>query len=358
MASIAILNISFHQMAGGLERNAIYLANALVAHGHEVKLLSFDLPHAEAFYEIDHRVIWLKLGRGPNSINERFGVVVRLRRALAMGRRTEVLVCFHHGLLPRAITASALFWPLRIVSSERSALSMYSYTSRKMSNLSFRLMAFVWKITVQFPDYVAHYPAKLQSKIVVVHNPVFPYARLGVRVREKVVLSIGRIETQKRMDMLVQAWPRILAQAPDWRLVIVGDGSGRSALDKQIKGLGLTKAVTLLSPQKDLRPLYETATLYCQASQWEGFPNAQAEAMSAGMIASGFRSTQGVANLIEAVGAGYLFDGAETAETLAAGLLNAIGDNKNHESQSAASRRITKLFGPESWFNAWKRILE
>ncbi len=357
MASIALLCIRFHRMAGGIERNAVYLANKLVSRKCDVKLLTFDVPNAESFYDLDPRVIWKKLGRGQLSVLERFGILIRMRRALKTEPRTEILVCFHHGLLPRALAATMLCG-LKIVNSERHALSIYTYISRKQSNLSFRLMAWAWKITVQFPGYIADYPAKLRPKIRVVHNPVYPYTPLGGQRRDKIVLSIGRIEAQKRMHLLVEAWPRILTQAPGWRLVIVGDGAGRAALDQQIKALGLAGAVTLLPPQKDLRALFETATLYCQPSQWEGFPNAQAEAMSAGLIPSGFRSTKGVADLIEAVGAGYLFDGPETAETLASGLLKAIGDQTNHESQAAASMRITEIFGTASWFKAWEEVFE
>ena len=155
------------------------------------------------------------------------------------------------------------------------------------------------RITVQFPGYVRDYPWVLRYKIGVVHNPVFPSEPIPLAGREKLILSVGRHAAQKRFDLLVRACQMVFHKHPDWRLVIVGDGPLTSELQNLIVQLNLKGNVELVAPVDDLRPLFSRAIFYSQPSQWEGFPNAQAEAMAAGVIPIGFASTRGVADLIE-----------------------------------------------------------
>src|SRR5262249_38254566 len=57
---------------------------------------------------------------------------------------------------------------------------------------------------------------------------------LGVTGGEGVIGAVGRLEPQKRFDLLVDAFAEVNRQHPDTRLLIAGDGSLRSALDAQI----------------------------------------------------------------------------------------------------------------------------
>jgi len=50
---------------------------------------------------------------------------------------------------------------------------------------------------------------------------------------------IARLEPEKGHPTLLEAWPRVLERVPDARLLIVGEGSQRQALEAQAEGLGL-----------------------------------------------------------------------------------------------------------------------
>ena len=50
---------------------------------------------------------------------------------------------------------------------------------------------------------------------------------------------VGRLEPEKGQATLVDAWPLVLASVPEARLLIVGEGSCRDALETQAEGLGL-----------------------------------------------------------------------------------------------------------------------
>ena len=71
------------------------------------------------------------------------------------------------------------------------------------------------------------------------------------------------------------------------------------------------------SLRKKIFTLYQRATFFVSTSQWEGFPNAMAEAMAHGLIAVGFKQTAGVSKLILHETNGILIDGQPDAFRLA-----------------------------------------
>ena len=105
-------------------------------------------------------------------------------------------------------------------------------------------------------------------------------ARLGIAPDEVVAGAVGRLEPQKRFDLLIDA---VAALAPAWprlRLVIAGDGSLRGALQAQIDRLGVTRICRLLGHRTDITELHHTFDLFVQSSEYEGTPNAVLEAMA------------------------------------------------------------------------------
>lgn len=357
---IALATMAFGNTAGGIERNLVYLANDLVRRGYPVLLLSFDRADAAAFYDFDPRVRWVRLGRmlhanDPVGFWGRLALIRRIRRTLTEhGVRT--LVCFHHGILFRFM-AACLLRRTRIVCSERSSLTMYDYIRARKWNLNFILMLFVDAITVQFPSYVEQYPRFVRHKIHVIHNPVFPSPIVDDGARQPMILSIGRHAAQKRFSLLVEAFSLVADTFPQWRATIVGDGPYKPALERQIERLHLSDRIELVPATHDLDGYYRRATIYCQPSQWEGFPNAQAEAMAAGVIPVGLAATAGVADLIEDGVNGTLAPRDETAEALAEALRRVMAAPQSWARMSAQARRVSEVYAPASWQRCWNRLL-
>jgi glycosyltransferase involved in cell wall biosynthesis len=104
--------------------------------------------------------------------------------------------------------------------------------------------------------------------------------RLGFGDDEIVVGSVGRLETQKRFDLLIDAFASIARARPRLRLAIAGDGSLREALDAQVGRLGLQATCHLLGHQTDIVALHEAFDLFVQSSEYEGTPNVVLEAMA------------------------------------------------------------------------------
>ena len=105
-------------------------------------------------------------------------------------------------------------------------------------------------------------------------------SELGLASGDLLVGAVGRLEPQKRFDLLLDASVDLCRANPHVHLAIVGDGSLRSALQAQIDGLGLGRRLRLLGHRDDIRELHSAFDLFVQASEYEGTPNAVLEAMA------------------------------------------------------------------------------
>ena len=86
------------------------------------------------------------------------------------------------------------------------------------------------------------------------------------------VLCVGRLCKQKRQTLLLNAFEMVARKALDWDLLFVGEGGLEKQLKKEIAKKGLTERVSIAKNVTDLSKIYENAHIYCQPSEWEGFP--------------------------------------------------------------------------------------
>ncbi len=99
---------------------------------------------------------------------------------------------------------------------------------------------------------------------------------------DEVVLVVpGRLEPQKGHRFLLQAMPLIQQRFPKTRLVCVGDGSLRTALEQMATGLRLTKPVLFVGYQSKIQDWYALADVIVMPSLYEGLPLVAIEALAA-----------------------------------------------------------------------------
>ena len=103
---------------------------------------------------------------------------------------------------------------------------------------------------------------------------------IGLAPGDVVLGAVGRLERQKRFDLLLEAFAPLSRSRPDLRLVIVGDGSLRSELAARAAALGLGRACLLLGHRLDIADLHHAFDCFVQSSEYEGTPNAVLEAMA------------------------------------------------------------------------------
>lgn len=96
-----------------------------------------------------------------------------------------------------------------------------------------------------------------------------------------VILGVGRLEEQKDFFTLIKAFD-ILRKKISSRLIILGDGEERQALEELIRASGLQDLVDL--PGIEINPFMfmKRASVFVLSSKWEGLPNVLIQALACG----------------------------------------------------------------------------
>jgi glycosyltransferase involved in cell wall biosynthesis len=103
---------------------------------------------------------------------------------------------------------------------------------------------------------------------------------LGIPDHAPVVGTVGRLEPAKGHTWLIRAVPRILAETPEARFVIVGGGYLRPALQAEIDALGVAERVFLTGYREDMLELMQGFDVFALPSLWEGLGIVLLEAMA------------------------------------------------------------------------------
>ena len=155
-----------------------------------------------------------------------------------------------------------------------------------------RRFARVLAVSGRIKDELLRYGCR-PERVVVVPNGIDtgdfrPDATVRAHVRRQlqvapetfVVGAVGRLETVKCFDSLIDAFRIVRERLHGARLLVIGEGPQRAALEEQIVRLGLTEACVLLGHRSDVSALCQAFDVCVQSSRSEGSPNAVLEAMA------------------------------------------------------------------------------
>jgi glycosyltransferase involved in cell wall biosynthesis len=94
------------------------------------------------------------------------------------------------------------------------------------------------------------------------------------------LLSVGRLSHEKRIDILLDAFRELRVRAPDARLVVVGDGPARAALE-----IAASDGVTFLGELRGARlaKVYASADVFCFPGRTDTFGQVLLEAAASGL---------------------------------------------------------------------------
>jgi glycosyltransferase involved in cell wall biosynthesis len=104
--------------------------------------------------------------------------------------------------------------------------------------------------------------------------------RFGLRPEHTVVGGIGRLESLKRFDLLIEAVNAVRAEHPHLRLLIAGEGSARGDLQAQIDRFGLGDVCRLVGLRSDVVEFHHALDMFVQSSATEASPNVILEALA------------------------------------------------------------------------------
>jgi len=153
------------------------------------------------------------------------------------------------------------------------------------------------------------------------------------------ILFVGRVRRYKGLDGLVRALPAVRARVPDARLVVVGDGSLRRALEAQARELSITSSVIFTGFRTDVARLIDAMDVLALPSLYEGMPLTaiEAAAMARPVVAT---AVDGTPEVVEHGVTGLLVPPVNAA-ALSAALFTLLADPDRARRMGAAGRRRT-----------------
>lgn len=110
-------------------------------------------------------------------------------------------------------------------------------------------------------------------------------ARLGIKPDAPLLLSVGRIDPEKRLDFLIDAFVLLADKFPQARLVFAGDGGARKHLEEKAASTRVQERIHFLGmvDRTGLPDVLHDATVFLSASTTEVHPISVIEAIASGL---------------------------------------------------------------------------
>ena len=283
-----------HLHGGGAERVAVNLANRFVDRGYAVDMV---LLSATGEFLTDLRpgidVIDLQVKRLR-------GALLPFARYLRQTRPSAVLSCM---------------WPLTVIALWARILARVdvtvvvaehtTWTRDPLVRSAIRRWLIVATMRWGFPAAdgiiavsqgaaadLARFANLERQKITVIYNPLVGEVELSISHgallpgswwsgSHRKVLAVGMLKEIKDYATLLNAFA-LLLKGVDARLLILGEGEYRAALEAQVRKLGIESSVFMPGFVKEPSPYYHHADLHVLSSIGEGFGNVIVEALAVG----------------------------------------------------------------------------
>jgi len=336
--------------SGGAERVASILLERWRRDGWEIVAAEWSLK--DPFYALDSsiRLVRLGLNAEPKTLFDRvsapLGRLACIRKTIRLERPDLVVSFMTRQNVYAAVARVGLGIPLVVSEHSLRSVPLVSRWLDAARSLAYRLATRVVLLT---RADLGAYPSLRNTTAI--PNPVdLPSASGGV-AREKVILAVGRLSSEKGMDLLVEAFSRIVDRR-GFRLRVAGEGPERAALEALIRERGLEGEIELLGRRADVYALYEAASFLVLPSRYEGFGMALVEAMAFGCPVVAFDCPVGPAEVVREGVDGLLVPNGDV-EALAATMERMMGDEALRDRLGRAGPEVRERFGVDKVAAAW-----
>lgn len=212
---------------------------------------------------------------------------------VARHHRSTVLHCHHYSPFVYGRLASVLVPGSRVVFTEHGRLSDAPPSAKRRLATSL-LTAGVSQLYAVSHDLRSHLLAEgFPERLAVIRNGIdaatapsaaardAARAALGVDRDVRLIGSVGRLDPVKDLRTLIGAFATAHRADSRVRLVILGDGPERAALEALIDAAGLADRARLLGHREDVAALLPGFDIYANSSITEGISLTILEAMAA-----------------------------------------------------------------------------
>lgn len=268
---------------GGAERVISVLSNNLILRNNICIVLNTTKNIA---YELDPRIKLIELDKAYN----KFSICRNIKRIITTKKiiekeKPDIIISFLPIPSYRILSLKNEFQGTQIIVADRNdPKEEYKTLINKilMKLLYKRADGFVF----QTKEQKEYFDKKIQDRSVIIHNPIkeeFLQTNLQNIIKEKTIISVGRLVEQKNQKMLINAFSKIAKKNEDYILKIFGNGPLKEKLQEQIESLQLDDRIKICGISDNIKEELEKGEIFVLPSNYEGMPNALIEAMSVGL---------------------------------------------------------------------------
>lgn len=293
--AIVMLMKRFHPFTGGYQTQSLRLGRKLLERRVDLRVVTARLGTLAA-YEVHERIPIHRvtaLGRGHLSavcyLASSFAWMVQNRRSFQIVHANRVSSGLVGGLIGLVLKKPVLCRPTR--GEELHELGVGPFGWLKLQCLRRTVSRFV-AITPGIesdlrrlgipPERIARIDNGIEVEAAG-GDPAPVRSRLGWSREAPVAVFVGRLVPAKGVDWLLDAWAGVAVRNGRARLLVVGDGPERRALEEQAARLGIGDTVAFVGLQEDVFPFLAATDVFVLPSRLEGSSNALLEAMAQGL---------------------------------------------------------------------------
>lgn len=245
----------------------------------------------------------------------------------------------------------------KIVISERGDPEIYKGFIKLLGH---RIMACADGAVFQLESARDFYSkTKLYNKSIVIPNAVTVLKKNRIeRVRKNEIAYVGRFDIkQKRQDIMIKAFARILKDFPDVKLVFYGDGPDEHIIRKMVSDFKIDKNVIFAGRVTSVEENIKDKRLFVLSSDYEGIPNALIEAMCAGVPCVATDCTPGGARFLIENEVNGLIVPKGNPEELANACCKILNDPELGERLGTNAQAIIDRLSPDVIYAKWNDFL-
>lgn len=333
----------------------------------EVYIVTTEQQGLKPCYEIDDRVQLIDLGINYNRSKSYFSIE-NVKKAILHFKKQKALF---KKLKPDSIISPNFnfdhYW-LPFIKGN-SKLIKERHASRYLEPNQRKKASGLGKLKFQFTDWIEskynHIVVLNEDEAkyvrtgnaIVIPNPIDP-TPLQAHLKNKQVMTAGRIAPVKGFDHLIKAWKMVYQEAPDWQLHIYGDnyGSTRQELEELIKKNELQEVIHFKGAVDNLPDKMVDYNIYALSSVTECFPTVLLEALNVGLPVVAYDCPNGPRNIITNNKDGFLADNQNT-KALANKLMLLIDDQELLEKFANSAKKNSQRFSTSEIMLKWNNLL-
>lgn len=174
------------------------------------------------------------------------------------------------------------------------------------------------------------------------------------------ILYVGRLEPEKRVDRLIDAFALIAPKYPDWHVDIYGTGCLKEVLLGRARRLQVIDSVHFFPPTHQIKREIETSQMLVLSSDFEAFGLVVVEAMACGTPVVSTRCPFGPSEIIVDGVSGLLckMDVLDLAAKMEWMIVHEIERKKIGLNAYKAAARFKKENVMKEWENAYMSVLD